>query len=219
MLVSICGMPRSGSTFSFNIVREILSRRGTTHWEASDETEVVLLASQDKNVIVKGHIPNQFGQRLLQTGAMKGVCTIRDPYDAIESWMDCFGFSLEESVAQFQNWAKVFNKVKEDTLVIRFTDIEERPATVIWRIARHLDIFLTPLEWIKIHRKYRKAASLALSKQISIDGEAVRDLGFSFYDTTTFFHRRHIRETKLVSLSESQKKYVRENIKDFHLPL
>ena len=55
MLVSICGMPRSGSTFSFNIAREILENRGTVHFEATELTEQAINASNAQHIIIKNY--------------------------------------------------------------------------------------------------------------------------------------------------------------------
>jgi len=73
MLVLINDMPRSGSTFSFNVVRDILTRRGSVTWFAADQVELGVLESGTENVIVKSHNPNALGIRLVQTGAMKGI--------------------------------------------------------------------------------------------------------------------------------------------------
>jgi hypothetical protein len=56
VIILIAGMPRSGSTFSFNVVREVLSARGSIYQEAcEDVVGVVGRSGGADHVLVKTH--------------------------------------------------------------------------------------------------------------------------------------------------------------------
>ncbi len=127
MFVAICGMQRSGSTFSFNIARELLKLRGGVSFSADASTASLLEVAQEKNLILKNHDLDTTGITLLKVGAMKGICTIRDPFEAIESWMDVFGFSLEESIIDFGKWLNSFHSIQHNVLIVPFGQFKTDP--------------------------------------------------------------------------------------------
>lgn len=63
MLVFIFEMPRSGSTFSFNIVREMLARGGGVHSAASVETHQIIGEASARHKIVKKNDLDALGIR------------------------------------------------------------------------------------------------------------------------------------------------------------
>ena len=115
------------------------------------------------------------------------VCTVRDPYDAIESWMDVFGFDLETSLLDFENWAVSFHSLRTYALVINFKEIESRPIIVIWKIAKHLGIRLTLFELATLYNRIKKDSVKTFSQKIQPDNKGVLDIGFSYFDKKTFF--------------------------------
>lgn len=55
MFVFICEVPTSGSTFSFNIVRGTLARRGRVHSAVSVEAHQLIRETSAHHVTVKNH--------------------------------------------------------------------------------------------------------------------------------------------------------------------
>ena len=99
MIVFIAGMPRSGSTFSFNIVRRLLEARGSVYQEPTDDILGALERAGDAtHLLLKAHQADDVTLALIKIGAVKAVCTVRKPEDAIASWMTTFGFTLAESL-------------------------------------------------------------------------------------------------------------------------
>ncbi|HEX6409545.1 MAG TPA: hypothetical protein VFZ88_03030, partial [Sphingomicrobium sp.] len=110
MIVFIAGMPRSGSTFSFNIARRLLEDRGSVYQEPTGD----LLGAFERlggaaHLLLKGHSADKVTLQLAQLGAMKVVCTVRKPADAIASWMTTFGFTLEQSLGHMEDWLRMFS--------------------------------------------------------------------------------------------------------------
>jgi len=99
MIVCILGMPRSGSTFSFNIARELLTARGTVHQASCSDLHPVLAAApRVDHFLMKGHWPGDATINSIISGEARAVCTVRKPEDAIASWMTAFGFPLEQAI-------------------------------------------------------------------------------------------------------------------------
>jgi hypothetical protein len=212
MLLSICGMPRSGSTFSFNIARELLARRGSIYFEPTEEIERVIAQSQADSTIIKNHNVSESGIELLKTGAMKGICTVREPIDAIESLMDIFGFDVDKSIYAFQLWVDSFNQFHDHVLVVPYKSIETSPTKVIIQIARHLGIMPGPIEVMRLRRKYNKKSVMKVSGELQHQAGKTTDLGFTYYDNQNFFHRRHVRQEKRVSLDQEAISYIRQRL-------
>ena len=131
MLVLIAGMPRSGSTLSFNIAKEILKKTGSTEWITSNSTENSILSCRSKNLLIKNHNIDNLAASLIKTDAMKAICTIRDLFEAMESWMEVFGFQFDETIDAFKKWAETFQSIKSYALLIDFNDIENNLVLVI----------------------------------------------------------------------------------------
>ena len=89
-------MIRSGSTFSFNIVREILAQAGTVEISFANSIDPsVFCRAENQHFILKTHSPDEDILVRIKNGSMPCVCTIRRPEDSIASFIRTFGFPLE----------------------------------------------------------------------------------------------------------------------------
>jgi hypothetical protein len=71
MIVFIGGMPRSGSTFSFNIARDLVERDGTVYQEPDSHLlDVVDRSAQSDHIVFKAHTADDTTIRLIQAGAV-----------------------------------------------------------------------------------------------------------------------------------------------------
>lgn len=192
MIVFISGMPRSGSTFSFNIVREILSARGVIYQEASsDLCQVLDNSKRSDHIIQKAHTACDRTTKLIQVGAIKSICTVRKPEAAIASCMEVFDLPVEEAIHHMQAWLNMYAKISEYSLIVPYEMINFKPAHAAWMIANYICPDVEVQEIRNITRKFskKKVKEIASMKK---DDEGVVDLGFSYYDRETFFHRRHV---------------------------
>ena len=193
MIVFVAGMPRSGSTFTFNIIRGLLRSRGRTHQAA---LESVLLALEEAgsadHVIFKGHGADEITVKLVKLGAVKAVCSVRRPEDAIASWMDSFGFTVEESIAAMDRWLLLYRQLRGHALSIPFETIDTDPFGAAWKIAQYVCPDSKPEDVDSICRAFTKEKVRRLSEKIAGGEGSIEDIGFSQYDRETFFHRRHV---------------------------
>jgi hypothetical protein len=203
MIAIIAGMQRSGSTFSFNVARELLEARGGVTVFSTDAFEEALNASKNSsNLIIKTHAPDHFTNLLLKKKAIPCICTIRKPEDAIASWMRTFEFSLEESVAAYKRWLAWHSQMSKHVLNIDYHEIERTPLLVVLKIGRYLIRDIKINEAIHIWWQFRKSAVYKRTQGLQRDTQEIADIGFSYYDKTTFFHRRHVSSLKATSANE-----------------
>jgi hypothetical protein len=215
VIVIVAGMQRSGSTFSYNVVRELLDARGGVSTSSSNSINDVLSESDGPiNAIVKSHSPDALINALLNKRGIPCVCTVRKPEDAIASWMNVFGFSLEDSVATYEQWLSWHQKMHKNMLNIKYEDIDRYPWLAIRKISKYLfgkwDAFEVQKIWLNNKKKtvYKKTSRMEVSDSV--------DIGFSFYNKVNFYHRRHISSLRSKDaselLSQDQICFIRSNL-------
>lgn len=192
MIVVAGGMIRSGSTFLFNVIREVLSLQGPVEVvSANSIAELVYSRSTDEHFILKTHAPDEAVLSRIKDGEMPCVCTIRNPEDAISSWMHTFGFPIEDGIEAVRNWLFWYVAVKDRVLTIGFDQIEREPMAAITQVVDFIDNPIDPGLARSLGEKYSKSALKKRYDSLEKTDETV-DIGFSYYDKETFFHRRHI---------------------------
>jgi hypothetical protein len=196
-------MPRSGSTFSFNIVRCLLEARGTVYQEPTGNIlTAVERANGAAHLLCKGHGADEVTLKLAKLGAIKVVCTVRKPEDAIASWMRTFDFTLEQSLGVMENWLWMFNSIRAHALVLPFEEIDREPKSAAWKIARYVCNDVDELAVERIATEFTKAKVKDISEDVEARKGHIQDLGFSFYDKRTFFHRRHVSSVETVEAAD-----------------
>lgn len=192
MIVIVAGMYRSGSTFSFNIVRELLLVRGGATVFSSNSLDVAALYNaQSANVVLKSHAPDELCTALIRLGAIDCVCTYRKPEDAIASWMHAFGYGIEESLTSMLQWIKWHRSVSQYALNIRYEDLAKTPRDVIQEIQRRVLKGGELSEAQALSEKYDRRRLKTKYDELQQSDETI-NIGASYYDAATFFHRRHI---------------------------
>jgi hypothetical protein len=220
MIVIVAGMQRSGSTFLFNIVREILLQRGDVENYASNALPAQARnVDCFKNIIIKTHDPDDELTKMILAGELPCVCTFRKPEDAITSWIRVFGFSMDESIEAYRSWLKWHKVVREHVLNIRYEEIDKFPFLSILKISRYLVGKFNFFEAMRIWWFYRKKMVYKKVKKIKRTQDGVVDIGFSFYDSETFFHRNHVSSLTSVAgideLSPKQISHIRDSLHEF----
>jgi len=220
MILIIAGMQRSASTFSFNVAREILNARGGVSCLATNSLKELLeIPSETEHFVIKTHAPDLGTNKLLEEGKLLCICTIRKPEDAIYSWMTAFNSPLEETIKLYVEWLRWHHGVSNRLLNISYSEIDTKPLFVILKIGQYLVRDFGLGEAAKIWWKYRKSLVYKTVQQLEpVEGKTV-DIGFSYYDKNTFFHRRHVSTLKSVTaesaLSQKDLDKIRYTLRDF----
>jgi hypothetical protein len=204
MIVFIAGMPRSGSTFSFNVARDVLLARGSVYQEAAPPNilQELARAGDAEHVLLKVHQLDDAGVLLARYGAARVICTIRKPEDAVSSWMETFDFSEEDSILVIRRWLRLYVMLQPFALTISYRTVDHHPFLAARSIMRFLvpNVRLTEI-WHSA-RRHSKGEVKKLTDALSRERQNIKDVGFSWYDADTFFHRRHVSSLKSRSALE-----------------
>ncbi|WP_311029273.1 hypothetical protein [Mesorhizobium koreense] len=196
MIVFVSGMPRSGSTYSFNVVKRALLRRGSVASILADKREQ-LTSGETTHAIYKAHDADDDLVRMLRDGLVKSVCTIRKPENAVLSWLNTFGGEPAEVVDTVMlPWMRLFERIAKHSLVIGMEEIESRRLRSTWKIGRYTCANYSPVEWMNDCRQLSKRRVSTLLTNIENKKRNIIDHGWTYYDEETFFHRRHISDRR-----------------------
>ena len=202
MIVLVNGMARSGSTWSFNVVLELLRRtlpNQPIHAGFTENLAAYLAGSphEARHLVVKGHRSNPVGRTLAQTGAARVVFTVRDPWDATASSMRAFGVRFGEALGQMTMGLEglTLHYRQDNALVVPYPDIAERPVAAIQRIGKFLlgkqldpDVVAAAAKETSFEQMREKVAAInRMSKRRLVHARA--DM---YYDAQTMLHRNHI---------------------------
>ena len=89
--------------------------------------DIILITMVEKSFILKTHMPDANVLSLIKDGVMPCICTVRRPEDAIASWMNTFGFSLEDGINSLKSWYSWYVTVADKVLTIDYQVIESKP--------------------------------------------------------------------------------------------
>ena len=95
-----CGLHSSGSTWMFNLAREICQTQGVDFESCHRESRAKLSkdAFGTRLIVVKSHTPMEDLRSLIASSGEPAVITVRDPRDAIVSYMQRFGKTFDEAI-------------------------------------------------------------------------------------------------------------------------
>jgi len=190
MVVVVAGMPRSGSTWSFNVARRALSSKGSAlRLMAADslpEDVGMFIGHHARHLILKSHFPDAPVLDLLQTVAAKGIVTLRDPAEASRSWEKAFPGGGNCPISAWREWHAIQRKW---FLEIPFSEIGSWGG--IFKIQKHLTGKVALYDAMHTYLLHSKWMVRQQTRRLRAGGDVV-DIGFSCYHKDTFYHRGHI---------------------------
>jgi hypothetical protein len=195
-------MPRSASTWSFNVIMGLLRRcfpdEPVFGGYSTQPVEFLKSAPVEaRHVVMKSHWLTPFGRALVRTGAVKAVATWRDPADALASWFEIFGGNFEEIVANFGISIRLnrFLQSTGGTTLVTYDEVVERPREAIARIGKYLagDLAVAEIvEDIAEETSFERMRERVARISAAPEQDLVRS-GPNAYDPQTLLHRNHIR--------------------------
>ena len=202
-------MFRSGSTWCFNVARELLLlvyKRDRLLTVAREDVANVLHEASGNDcwdviiIIIKGHVLDDAARELVVNRSAAIIHSFRDPVDAIRSGMRAFNMSFEvclRLVAQALDIASLLERERHGC-VIFYDDIINLPKELIASMADQLNLPVSSSEVASIAHKLSLGKVREFTEELTAAPEKfaaqgrIADVGFSYYDTETFFHRRHV---------------------------
>ena len=200
MLVFCNGMLRSASTWSFNVVVQLLkcARTGTVTagYDENLHRFARAIPADAAHVALKCHSLDPTGLVLVQVGAAKVVFTWRDPVDAIASFMTMFNTDFEHSFPVICASIDLYHfHRRHGGLTLGYNEVVNQPINCVARIAEYLtipasDVVISDIAEAnslpKMRQKIEEISSLDFGPRL-----VRRDV--SLYDPETLLNVDHIR--------------------------
>src|SRR5579871_230735 len=148
MLVLCSGMARSGSTWSFNVAKQLLRRvSGSVAAGYGDAIgEALQLHGQTaEHLVVKSHNPDGVGRALIKQGLCRTIYTYRDPLDAILSAVEAFDRTVEGVTDVIRDSLALmrFQVEAGGVLCLWYGDLVTRDRDAVAAIAAYLGLALS----------------------------------------------------------------------------
>lgn len=208
-IVLCAGMPRSASTWSFNVCRHLLrDARGPAgvhsgyFGEGKEVEAYVATLPADPAHLIKSHHPTAAVVRTVAAGGGGVVFTIRNPMQAAASMRTFFGSSLPAAIDGVLGSLSVALACRHvaPTLFLAYSDVIQTPSEATRRIAAFLDRLgafgaggPSDAAVAATVAATRAEAMAALSGSAAFAGRAdLRPAGHSRYDPETLLHVGHV---------------------------
>ena len=225
MIILCDGMPRSGSTWAFNVCLRLVRSR----WPGANvyrgfrsrvEEYLNEVGSEYDHAVLKTHCLDIQGMALSLTGGVHSVHTYRDPYDAVFSFLKMFNPKFETALEALRRALviRTFHRAYGNALMIPYHRIRRAPKRTIREIGDYLGFSLAAEQVSLIHNEMAFAKLKQWSSSIGDNphGNVVR-LRNTVYDSETSFHRNHIRDGRSGNgqrmLTPHQRRMVRDLLK------
>jgi len=205
--ILVVGMPRSGSTWSYNVARELLALHGvgTADGFVGERGAVDAhlercgaVPETDRPRLIKFHALTDRVRGLLARGAARALYTQRDLRDVVVSRMDFDGVSfdallerrqVEAAMAAHARWIE-----QPALLRVEYADVVARPAAAIARIAGWLGLDVSADQAAAIARRWTPAAAREHAARGGAGRVTARaaSAGAREYDAVSLLHRNHV---------------------------
>ena len=191
MLVLCNGMPRSASTWSFNVAMGLL--RSTTGQQVHggfDENVARFLESVPPaadHIVLKCHLLDGVGRALVRTGAAKVIYTWRDVADAVTSFLAMFGGGFDNALAVMESSLELYDLHRHSTnaIILEYREVVDSPLEAVRRVARHFGL---PADSPIV----REIAEENSFEQVRRRVERLNAAAFDLHDPETLLHKNHI---------------------------
>ena len=200
-------MGRSGSTWSFNVVKLLMREHSeTTHACYTDDVASSFMeaGALPEHIIVKCHVPDYFGRFLIKHQMCRTVYTFREPLESLTSALETFGNEFDTALSGLTGSLELLQYQVETGGVhsIWYDDIIERSHERVAALADYLGIncsrkrcdeIATMMERENVRRILSELAKSGQQTKTAIRF-ANRPDKLANWDSGTLFSDHHIRK-------------------------
>jgi hypothetical protein len=194
-------MVRSGSTWSFHVALKLLrlSSPGQRVFGLYHESPVVLASAarpRSSQLVIKSHKLDPTSYDLCRSGAVKTIYTWRQPYDAVVSCLQIFGFSVEYWIKELRDSLRVwsFHQATDNACIVSYESIMTRPIEEIARVGAYLGLTVSAEQLRQVAEEVSFERVRKLGRQVGkLPESRLIKSGGLVYDRDTLLHANHIR--------------------------
>jgi hypothetical protein len=200
MLVLCNGMPRSASTWSYNVTMALLRRTAQEVCGDYDENLhrfLCGLPASCVHAVLKCHSLDAAGLGLAQLQAAKVVYTWRDLADATASFMTMFDVDFEHTIALMSNSLDLYRRHRRNgALILSYEAITQQPTESVAAVASYLNVAVRQEQVAEIAEANSFGRMRERVKEITMldYGERMVRHDRTSYDPDTLLHINHIRD-------------------------
>jgi hypothetical protein len=193
-------MPRSASTWSYNVAMALLRRTAEEVCGDYDENLhrfLCGLPASCVHAVLKCHSLDPAGRGLAQLQAAKVIYTWRDLADATASFMTMFDVDFERTVALMSNSLDLYRRHRRNgALILSYEAITQQPTESVAAVASYLNVAVRREQVAEIAEANSFGRMRERVKEISmVDyGERLVRHDRTSYDPDTLLHIDHIRD-------------------------
>jgi Sulfotransferase domain len=197
-LILCTGMPRSGSTWSFNVCMSLLE---SAHPGASivafysADIRAILADRVADYLVIKCHNVDEAGHRAIGRGECRTIYTYRNPCEAVTSFIVFADVSFVDALASIKASLEfmTFQRRYGDALFLSYTELNGTPQQAIRKIADHLgpagnEAAITAAD----HRSSRQEAAAVAEKVETLTPAEVYQDDKYLYHRRSLIHRNHL---------------------------
>jgi len=203
MLVICNGMPRSASTWSFNVAAGLLKPAEggpplRTGYSDDPDHFLAMAAADEGDTVLKCHALTPKIAALSSSGTAKLIYTIRNIADAAVSFMAVFHVDFDHAIAVMDaslHTLAVHRGVGR-ALILDYNDIANQPDAAAARIAAYLGRSIPRARLVEVAAETslaRMRAKVPSSEDAAVAGRLIQH-GGTFYDPATLLNIGHIRD-------------------------
>lgn len=202
-LILCSGMPRSASTWSYNVIYESIhqfkkgqkSFQRIGYFDKLDLDNYLVENYINKSNIVllaKSHFPSDLIVQFIEDGFIKNIYTMRDPRDAVVSIMKKFNSSLENGIKSVKDSIIFIEKIEKNSLLIDYQEIMNFPERALIKIMKYLDetISQDKLESI-IHKNNIENIKNKIEEN-KLEKKKLKKYKDGYYHLDNLYHENHI---------------------------
>jgi hypothetical protein len=206
MEVVVClGLPRSGSTWVYNVARELLRRRypeGPIACGFSDDWAAAVGAVRSRPVrcfLIKAHTPKGNLGELLDPPGAHLIVSIRDPRDAVASLMQSFRLPFNAAAAAVYSSAKSIAETARRCrhLLLRYEDRFSEDVLTVQCIAEALGCKEEAPALREIHQDLSRARVSEKIRDLARRGAFRPISAFATWDPGTQWHPHHLGDGRI----------------------
>jgi hypothetical protein len=195
-------MPRSASTWSYNVCLRLLAQDfapPSIHADFHESFAVTVseIAADFRHLLLKSHTLDDLGRRMLWLGAVKAIYTYRDPLDAIPSYMRMFGTSFDVAFSAIRDSVELlrFHQGTGNSCIVSYPSVIRSPFEAIRKVNEYLGLSADEESLARIAHETGIATMKNVADRIALapPESLVRVNGFT-YDRRTLLHKDHIRD-------------------------
>lgn len=208
MIVVTIGIPRSASTWMYNLVLALMERQGGPvdgyYVDVPNIFSELTSNSNERSIVVKTHVGTHDFWEAVPSDAYF-IITTRDIRDAIASSRQMFKSVSFQRALDYSRAAADFSMRaanQNNALVFRYEEsFFGKPSTVM-RVAKRLGLPITTSDAEDILDQFSRANVLNNIKKLQADGVIGDDTDESSHDPRTHWHPGHLKDGKVGKYSD-----------------